>query len=167
MSDIISKYNSESIDGIHPISELDLEIIKLFRQSCVNAGLQDLSDILQGYKVFDQDRIIKEKLKDFSNDLSPKGSSNKEETISIRNFIQIEDDVLDVENICSIAKGFDIDYVNDYTSNEIYSIIINKDFPERQLLNNFEIKFKSEQKRNDIYEDIKNKLKEFTNIRFL
>ena len=154
-------YDLISEGGIYPISSVDAKIIKslieILKDMDVNSKL---IKVIKGWKNMPDEDLIQE-LSQLSDDLEQNPDKNKSAKID---FVRVNGSSLKVQTL------FSFETIDDYNYERVrpeYKIIVNKTDNTSLINGNKELTYCNPIDRDLDLQDLEDKLKEFTNIRFL
>jgi len=162
------EYKVKKSRKIHPISNVDCEIVEQLITVFDNLQQEKLVGIFSEYKMFSDDEILKNLVR-FNNNFDI--SKETEQISSDKTVKKFPRYFVNVNNSISIEVRSLVNFVRcekyDYNSNEIvYQLIINKDDTNKLLVSNIIIDFKSSDEREQEFNRLQRLLSEF-NIVFL
>lgn len=152
------EYAQEPQDNIRPISAVDAEIISELIVAVGAIGNRELRDILSRWKA-QPDGITHDELLQFNEEFQP--TQNSSSTID---FVTIKNLTIKVALLASIEP---IDMYDHRRNRPTYKVIINRDERSKIVFANAEIEFSSAEERDQELARLRERLREFTNIRFL
>jgi hypothetical protein len=153
-----SDYAHEDEDGIRPISIIDAEIIEYVTTIAKRLGNKEFTAILSKWKQEDDGDVLSE-LQNFND-----AFQGKEPVSATIDFITIKTLTMRVGLLVSIQP---IDSYDMKRQKPNYRLIINRDEGSKIAFANAEVEFSSADERNQEVARLRERLREFTNIRFL
>ena len=153
-----SDYSHEDEDGIRPISIIDAEIIECISTIAKRLGNREFTAILAKWKQEDDGDVLSE-LQNFND-----AFQGKEPASATIDFITIKTLTMRVGLLVSIQP---MDSYDMKRQKPIYRLIINRDEGSKIAFANAEVEFSSADERNQEVTRLRERLREFTNIRFL
>lgn len=151
-------YVQEPIDGIRPISAIDAEIIETLIRIAGGINNKDLKRALERWKVVPDVDVLDE-LNGIEDSLDATSATrNSIDYITIGSF------TIKVQMLASIEPFDDYDYKK---NRPVYKIILNRDERSKIVFANAEIEFSSAEERRLTIERLRDRLREFANVRFL
>lgn len=146
---------------IHPISHIDCEIIGEIISAIGKTGKEDLKNIIEEWKNLPDwqllDMLLQWNLDNGQLKEQEQGSKNA------KDFIMFEGISLDVNYIKSIGKANKYDYRE---GNFVFAILLNENVDVKTPYNNLEIKYPTQEKRDQEYIKIHEYLAESELIKF-
>ena len=158
LRDASKHYDNDSYSGIHPVSEIDTEIIECVRSIANKIGNNEFRRLFRKWKM-EPDANVLEELVEFDGEYEVRMSDEP-----TTDYINIKDLTIKVQMIASV-EPFD-----DYDSKRlkpVYKLIINRDERSKIAFANAEVEFSSAEERGAELTSLCQRLREFTNIRFL
>lgn len=151
-------YIQDPIDGIRPISAVDAEIIETLIRIAGGINNRDLKQALERWKAVPDVDVLDE-LNGIEDSLdTTSATSNTVDYITIGSF------TIKVQMLASVEPFDDYDFKK---KKPIYKIILNRDERSKIVFANAEIEFSSAEERRLAIERLRERLREFANVRFL
>lgn len=170
-------YNAEE-DGLYPISEVDVEILSILKESIVNRSAtrdkvfltifssyktnlpdkQVLNDLKKWRDWYDDNPQVKFEIENGEYEGEP-GQETQEEPR--RNVVEIMGELIPVNHINRVSKRMELK-----SGRPQYLVVLNES-PLESHISNIKFSFKSERERDQVFQDLSDKLSEFMNIIFV
>ena len=151
-------YSHEDEDGIRPISLVDAEIIECLNAIAKRLNNREFTAILAKWKQEDDGDVLDE-LMNFNN-----AFQGKDPTTATIDFLTIKNLTMRATLLVSIQP---LDSYDIKKQKPIYRLIINRDEGSKIAFANAEVEFSSADERNQEVAHLRERLREFTNVRFL
>lgn len=158
LTDLVDEYIVEDIDGVHPISEEDAEIIELLISIASVIKHKKLQQTLKKWKTQPDSTTVEDLL-----NLQQELESGTQAGYTV-DYVQIKNLTIKVSLIASIEPLDDYDITK---RRPVYKLILNRDERSKIVFANAEVEFSSAEERGREYDRLRERLREFTNIRFL